>query len=91
MTACSALDEREAHFGLLVRRIERQHAVDRLRRVGRVQRGEHEVARVGRLERGVERLEVADFADEDDVGILAQHAAQRLREGRRCRCRPRAG
>ena len=71
--------EREAHFGLLVRRIERQHAVDRLRRVRRVQRREHEVAGVGRLERRVERFEISNFADEDDVGILPQHAAQRLR------------
>ena len=38
--------QREAHLGLLVRRIERQHAVDRLRRVRRVQRREHEVTRV---------------------------------------------
>ena len=72
--------EREAHLGLLVRRVERQHAVDRLRRVRRVQRREHEVTRVRRLERGVERLEVANLADEDDVRILPQHAAQRLRE-----------
>ena len=83
--------EREAHLGLLVRRIERQDAVDRLRRVGRVQRREDEVAGVRRLERGVERFEVADFADEDDVGILTQHAAQRLREASPCRCRLRAG
>ena len=67
MTACERAREREAHLGLLVRRVERQHAVDRLRRVRRVQRREHEVARVGRLERRVERLEVADLADEDDV------------------------
>ena len=83
MTACERAREREAHFGLLVRRIERQHAVDRLRRVGRVQRREHEVAGVRRLERGVERFEIANLTDEDDVGILTQHAAQRLREARR--------
>src|SRR5687767_1202401 len=62
--------EREAHLGLLMRWIEREHAVDRLRRVGRVQRREDEVARVGSLERGVERVDVADLADEDDVRVL---------------------
>src|SRR5688572_3484705 len=72
--------EREAHLGLLVRRVERQHAVDRLRRVRRVEGAEHEVARVRRLQRGVQRLEVADLADQDDVRILAKHAAQRLAE-----------
>ena len=82
-TACERAGEREAHLGLLVRRIERQHAVDRLRRVRRVQRGEDEVAGVGRLERRVERFEISNFADEDDVRVLAQHAAQRLAERRR--------
>ena len=75
--------EREAHLGLLVRRIERQHAIDRLRRVGRVERREDEVAGIGRLERRVERFEISNFADQDDVGILPQHAAQRLAERRR--------
>ena len=43
----------------------------------------HEVSGVGSLERGVQRLEVADLADHDDVGILSEHAAQRLRESGR--------
>ena len=41
------------------------------------------MAGVGRLERGVERFEISNFADEDDVGVLPQHAPQRLAE--RCR------
>ncbi len=69
-----------AHFGLLVRRVERQDAVDGLRRIGRVQRREHEVTRLRRLESGVQGVEIADLAHEQNVGILPQHAAQRLAE-----------
>ncbi len=43
----------------------------------------HEVARLGGEQPGFDRLEVAHLADEDDVGILAQRAAERLREGAR--------
>ena len=38
-------------------------------------RGEHEVAGLGRGEREADRLEVAELADEDHVGVLAQRAA----------------
>src|SRR5436309_15916369 len=62
---------------VLVRREEGNHAADRLRGVGRMQRREHQVPGVRRLERRVERLHVADLADEDHVGRLAQHVAQR--------------
>ena len=48
-----------------------------LGRVVGVQRREHEVAGERRLDGDLRRLEVADFADEDDVGVLAQEAAQR--------------
>ena len=41
---------------------------------------EHEVAGLGRGQRGRDRLEVAHLADEDDVGVLAQHVLQRLGE-----------
>ena len=43
------------------------------------------------LQRRFDRLEVAHFADEDDVGVLAQRGAQRVREAAACRCAPRAG
>jgi hypothetical protein len=39
-----------------------------------------QVARLGRHERGLNRLEVAHFADQNDVRILTQGAAQRQRE-----------
>ena len=43
----------------------------------------HEVAGLGGVQRGLDGLLVAHFADEDDVGILAQRRAQRLGERRR--------
>ena len=42
-----------------------------------MQRREHEVAGERRLDRDLRGLEVADFADEDDVRVLTQEAAQR--------------
>src|SRR5436309_3360767 len=53
-----------------MRREERDHAIDRLRRIRSVQRREHQVPGVRRLQRGVERLHVADLADQDHVGRL---------------------
>ena len=53
---------------------------DRFRRVERVQSREDQVARLRRLQRRSDRLDVAHLADEDDVRILAQRAAQRGRE-----------
>ena len=69
-----------AHRVLLVGLEERQHALHGHRRVGRVQGGEHEVARVGGHEHGLHRLAIADLADQDDVRVLAQDAAQALGE-----------
>ena len=40
------------------------------------------MARLGSLERGLSRLRVAELADQDRVGILAEHAPQRLGEVR---------
>ena len=64
------------------RHVERRHAhveepQQRRRRVVRVQRRQHEVARLRRLDRDVRGLEVADFADHDDVRVLAQERPQR--------------
>ena len=66
-------------------------AVDGLGRARGVQRAEHQVAGLGGGQRQRDGLQVAHFADQDDVGILAQRAAQRGGEGRRCAARPRAG
>ena len=72
--------ELDADLPLLVRREDRDDAVDRLGRVERVQRREDEVAGLGREQRRFDRLQVAHLADQDDVGVLAQGAAQRVRE-----------
>ena len=45
-----------------------------------VQRAEHHVARERCLDGDLGRFQVADFADEDDVGVVAQDAAQGGRE-----------
>ena len=65
-------------------------AVDRLRGVARVQRGEDEVAGLRGGERGGDGLEVAHLADQDHVGILTQRRAQRRRRttARRVRSPP---
>ena len=83
IAALRTADELDAHLPLLVRREHRDDAVDRLGGVERVQRREHEVSGLGGEQRRFDRFEVAHLADEDDVGILAQRAAQRVRERRR--------
>ena len=76
MTAFSTPDELEADLLLLVRREDRDDAVDGLRGVQGVQGREHQVAGLGRGDGGLDRLVVAHLADQDDVGVLAQGAAQ---------------
>ena len=58
-------------------------AGDRLGRVEGVQRAHDEMAGLGGEDRGLDRLEVAHLADEDDVGVLAQRAAERVGEAAR--------
>ena len=72
--------EDRAHLRLLDRREELDQPADRLGRVDRVHRREHEVAGLGGLQRRLGRLAVAQLADQDHVGVLAQRAAERLVE-----------
>ncbi len=44
-------------------------------------RPEHEVAGLGRAHREADGRQVAELADQDDVGVLPQGRAQRRREG----------
>jgi hypothetical protein len=53
-------------------------AVDGLRGGRRVQRAEHQVARFRGGQRQADGLEVTHLADQDDVRVLAQGAAQGL-------------
>src|SRR5690606_14265681 len=59
------LRERGADLLLLVRGEEVDDAVDRLLRIDRVQRRQHEVPRLGRGERRTDRLDVTHLAHED--------------------------
>src|SRR5256885_506319 len=61
-----------ADLVLLVRRVDVDDPVDRLRGALGVQRGEDEVAGLGGGQRGRGRLQVAQLANQDDVGVLAQ-------------------
>jgi hypothetical protein len=57
-----------------------EHAGDRRRRVVGVQGGQHEVAGQRRLDRHFGGFQVADFADHDDVRVLAHQRPDALRE-----------
>ena len=84
---------RELHPDLVLA-FGREHvgdAVERLRRVVRVQGREHEVTGLGDRERELHGLGVAHLTHEDHVGVFTQ--ARRAARARKCacRCRPRAG
>ena len=61
------------------------HAIDRTDRVRCVERREHEVPGLGRGERRGDRVAVAQLAEQDHVGCLAQRGAQAGRERRHVR------
>ena len=78
--ALQRLRQHDADLRLLVGGELIDHAIDGRRRGRRVQRAEHEVAGFRRLDRDRDRLEIAHFADQHDVRILAQRRAQRRLE-----------
>jgi hypothetical protein len=51
------------------------HAADGLHRVVGVQRGENQMPRERGLNANLQRLTVTDFANHDDVGVVAQDGA----------------
>ena len=57
-------------------------AVDRALGARGVERAKHHVARFSGGDRRFDRLQVTKLADEDDVGVLSQRAAEGLREAR---------
>ena len=65
-----------AHLRLLHRVERADEAGDRFRRAGRVQGREREVSCLGERERGVHGRAVAHFAQQNDVGVLAQYRPQ---------------
>ncbi len=68
-----------------------QDAVDRLAGVNRVQRAEDDVTGLGSGHRNFERLGVANLADQNGFGRLAQGRAQTTRRNLRNPCSARAG
>ncbi len=73
-----------AAHGLLIRHLEgADDALDRLRSVDGVQRGEHEVAGLGGGQRDFDRLAIAHLTHQDHLGRLAQRGSERQRERRR--------
>ena len=58
-----------------------EQAVERARGVAGVERAEHEVAGLRGGDGEGDRLEVAHFADHDDIGVLAERAAKSVGEG----------
>ena len=75
--------QHRAHHVLLCGREHVDDAVDGLGRRARVQGAEHQVAGLGGGQRQADRLQVAHFTDQHDVGILAQRRAQRFGEAER--------
>ena len=61
--------EHRANLTVLVGREEVDDTVDRLGRVGGMERGKHQVSGLGRGESGADGLLVAHLTDEDDVGV----------------------
>jgi hypothetical protein len=77
------LGKHGTHHFLLRRREHVDDTVDGLRGRARVQCAEHQVAGFGGGQRQADGLQVAHFADQDDVGVFAQRRAQRFAEAER--------
>src|SRR5664279_1428925 len=75
---------RPDHF-LFRRREHVDDPVDRLGRARGMQRAEHQVAGFRGGQRQADRLEIAHFADQDRIRVLAQGRAQGVREAERMR------
>lgn len=75
--------ELDTHLLLLVGREDVDDSVDGLRRILSMERGKNEVSCFRCRDGGRDRFEVAHFADENDVGILAEHPLERLGEALR--------
>ena len=63
---------------MLLRREQVEDAVDRRRRAGGVDRAEHQVPGLGRVDGRLERLDVAQLADQDHVRVLADGVLEGL-------------
>ena len=61
---------------LLIRRKDIDDAIDRLRCVERVQRGQHEMSGFRSGQRDADGFEVAQFRNHDHIRVLAHRLAQ---------------
>ena len=68
------------HLPLLVRREDIDDAVDGLRGILGVQRGEHQMPGLCCSERNRNGLQVAQLTDQDHIGVLPQHVPERVGE-----------
>ena len=66
----------DAELLFFAEREQAEDTIDGLAGVDRVKRAEHQVARFRRHERDFHRGAIAHFADENDLGRLAQGGAQ---------------
>jgi hypothetical protein len=90
MTAFSVDAKLQANLFLLGRRKDGDDALNRFGGVECVQGGEHQVAGFGGQQGGGNCFQVAHFADQDDVRVLAKRGAQSASRTRKCRLRLRA-
>src|SRR5205807_651826 len=67
-----------ADGAVFFRREQVENAVDGGARAGRVDGAEHEVARFGGVHGGLERFDVAQLADQDDIRVLADRVLEGL-------------
>ena len=76
--ALQVVGERLADGPVLVGREQVEDAVDRGRGTGGVDGAEHQVARFGGVDGRLERIDVAQLADQDDVGVLPHRVLEGL-------------
>ena len=77
--------DHDANLLLLIDRENIEQAIERARGIAGVKRAEHEMSRFRRGDGERDRLQIAHFADHDDIGIFTQRAAQRRAERARVR------
>ena len=78
----SVVGELQPDLRLLIGGEDLDDALDRLHRVDRAQRGQHELAGLGGGEGVADRLDVGQLAHHEHVGVLAQRVAQASLERR---------
>ena len=76
--------EKLPDLGLLMRRKNVDHAIDRLNGAVGVESRENQVTRFGHGQRHFDRFDVAQLADQNEVRVLTQNALERGSERSSC-------